>query len=179
MLTEIEWNILMKDLWQRKESLTEEEEKLFPQAMEKVLAMKEAYWLGTEELTDEEAMQWEKLQEEIDRQSEEEEEKHEALVEEALQVREEPQVEGRWAKIRRGFLQWYSPEAWLQLVKSGEATAYLQRIETETEERYQRMYHREEEQKILGKNLPRLEEIQTSNEIGATLRELLTAELSR
>ena len=179
MLTEVEWNILMKDLWQGKKSLTEEEEKMFPQAMEKVLAMKEAYWMGTGELTEAEAMQWEKLQEEIDRQSEEAERKHEALVEKALQTRESPQVEGRWAQIRRGFLQWYSPEEWLNLVESGEAAMYLKRIEEETEERYRRMYRHEEEMQILGRSLSRLEEIQTSNEIGAMLRELLTAELSR
>lgn len=179
MLTETEWNILMKDLWQGKESLTEAEEKMFPQAMEKVLAMKEAYWAGTDELTEAEAMQWEKLQEEIDRQSEEAEKEHEALVEKALQARESPQVEGRWAQIRRGFLQWYSPEEWLNLVKSGEAAIYLKRIEEETEERYRRMYRHEEEMRILGRNLSHLEEVQMSNEIGAMLRELLTAELSR
>lgn len=179
MLTEVEWNILMKDLWQGKKSLTEEEEKMFPQAMEKVLAMKEAYWMGTGELTEAETLQWEKLQEEIDRQSEEAEKKHEALVEKALQTRESPQVEGRWAQIRRGFLQWYSPEEWLNLVESGEATMYLKRIEEETEKRYQRMYRHEEEMQILGRSLSRLEEIQTSNEIEAMLRELLTAELSR
>ena len=64
-------------------------------------------------------------------------------------------------------------------MESGEAAMYLKRIEEETEKRYQRMYRHEEEMQILGRSLSRLEEIQTSNEIEAMLRELLTAELSR
>ena len=87
-------------------------------------------------------------------------------------------ADGRWAQIRRAYLQSYHPEEWLRMLRTGEATPHLQQIQQETGARYRAMYQREEERQILGQNLKGLEEIQRSRMIEAQITEVLTADLA-
>ena len=101
-----------------------------------------------------------------------------AQLEEAAQMDEKPRIAGRWAQIRRAYLQSYHPEEWLRMLRTGEAAPHLQQIQQETEARYRAMYQREEERQILGQNLKGLEEIQRSRMIEAQITEVLTADLA-
>ena len=93
-------------------------------------------------------------------------------------MQESPFIEGEWAKIRRSFLQWYDPEGWMRLVKSREASPYLKRIEQTYQSRFRQMYAQEEQRKIAGKSLTFLEAAQEASQIKASIREILTDELS-
>ena len=99
-------------------------------------------------------------------------------MEEAAQADEKPFTAGRWAQIRRTYLQSYRPEEWLRMLQTGEAAQHLQQIQQETETRYRTMYQQEEERQILGQDLKGLEEIRRSRMIEAQITETLTADLS-
>ena len=91
---------------------------------------------------------------------------------------ETPRIPGRWAALRREYLQSYRPKEWATMLMNGTTAAHLQQVQEETEMRYRTMYRQEEAQQILGQNLRGLEEVQRSGMIEAQLREILTAELA-
>ena len=91
---------------------------------------------------------------------------------------ETPRIPGRWAALRREYLQSYRPKEWATMLMNGTAAAHLRRVQEETEQRYRTMYRQEETRQILGQNLRGLEEVQRSGMIEAQLREILTAELA-
>ena len=91
---------------------------------------------------------------------------------------ETPRIPGRWAALRREYLQSYRPREWATMLMNGTAAAHLRQVQEETEQRYRTMYRQEEARQILGQNLRGLEEVQRSGMIEAQLREILTAELA-
>ncbi|WP_399557374.1 TnpV protein [uncultured Selenomonas sp.] len=91
---------------------------------------------------------------------------------------ETPRIPGRWAALRREYLQSYRPKEWATMLMNGTAAAHLRQVQEETEQRYRTMYRQEEARQILGQNLRGLEEVQRSGMIEAQLREMLTAELA-
>ena len=91
---------------------------------------------------------------------------------------ETPRIPGRWAALRREYLQSYRPKEWATMLMNGTAAAHLRQVQEETEQRYRTMYRQEEARQILGQNLRGLEEVQRSGMIEAQLREILTAELA-
>lgn len=91
---------------------------------------------------------------------------------------ETPRIPGRWAALRREYLQSYRPKEWATMLMNGTAAAHLRQVQEETEQRYRTMYRQEEARQILGQNLRGLEEVQRSGMIEAQLREVLTAELT-
>ena len=129
------------------------------------------------ELSPEAQEQYEALQEAMEDAALERQRVQEEL-EEAAEEDEEPLVQGRWAQIRRSYLQSYRPREWLDLLSSRQASVYLEKVEQETQRRYQEMYQREEARQILGKNLSFLQEVQCSQMIEAQIREILIADLS-
>ena len=97
---------------------------------------------------------------------------------ERSQQDETPRIPGRWAALRREYLQSYRPKEWATMLMNGTAAAHLRQVQEETEQRYRTMYRQEEARQILGQNLRGLEEVQRSGMIEAQLREILTAELA-
>jgi len=83
---------------------------------------------------------------------------------------ETPRIPGRWAALRREYLQSYRPKEWATMLMNGTAAAHLRQVQEETEQRYRTMYRQEEARG--------LEEGQRSGMIEAQLREILTAELA-
>ena len=135
------------------------------------------YLYQVEELSPEAEAQFEQLNQ-VTIEEETQRTIRQAQLEEAAQMDQKPRIAGRWAQIRRAYLQSYHPEEWLRMLRTGEATPHLQQIQQETETRYRAMYQREEERQILGQNLKGLEEIQRSRMIEAQITEVLTADLA-
>ena len=129
------------------------------------------------QLSPEEEAQYEAIKDAQYDMTLEQEREREALLE-AAEEDEEPLVPGRWAEIRRAYLQSYQPEEWLRMLRSGEAVQHLQEVEQATQARYQEMYRIEEERQILGKNLSFMEEVQRSRMIEAQIREIVITDLS-
>lgn len=176
MFTEKEVSVLETELKQGEQALSEEERQLLPELIDRLYKTETAYW--EDELTPQESAQWEALKQEIDAQNEREEERLETLTEEAITMQESPFIEGEWAQIRRSFLQRYEPMEWVRLVKSREASPYLKQIEATYQSRFRQMYAQEEQRKIAGKSLTFLEAAQEASQIKASIREILTDELS-
>ena len=151
----------------------EQENQVISNLMEQYAEMN--YLYQVEELTPPASQQIESLRltafaGEMDRSQQEERE---------IPAQEEtPRIPGRWAALRREYLQSYRPKEWATMLVNGTASAHLQQVQEETEMRYRTMYRQEEAQQILGQNLRGLEEVQRSRMIEAQLREILTAELA-
>ena len=117
---------------------------------------------------------------EIEPEEKEEQEEREppALIERALETTEKPEVIGQWAQIRRSFLQYNQPERWLEMVKSDEATTYLQEIQEKTMETYLRIVEAREEKELWGQDQSGLKGLHICQRIARETKEEMIENLS-
>lgn len=58
------------------------------------------------------------------------------LISRAIDMDEEPPVFGQWANIARSRMRHESPEAWIEMVQQGTASAYLKKVQEEMWDQY-------------------------------------------